>query len=62
MRIALRMIVCLVLILVANAYAAAKPLPGLLVVNLTVKDQAKFEQYGAKSRPIVSAHGGGIPV
>ena len=58
MRIAFRMTVCLVLVLIANAYAAEKPLPGLLVVNLTVKDQAKFKEYGAKSRPILTAHKG----
>lgn len=39
----------------------AQPLPGLLVVNLTVKDPAQFETYAAKSRPVVAAHKG-IPL
>jgi uncharacterized protein (DUF1330 family) len=34
----------------------AQQLPGLLLVNLTVKDPAQFEAYGAKLRPIVAAH------
>jgi uncharacterized protein (DUF1330 family) len=38
--------------------AGAQPPPGLLVVNVVVKDPAQFEAYAAKSRPVVAAHKG----
>ena len=64
MRIRSRMLVVIVLALGMHTYAAglrasgAQPLAGLLVVDLTVRDQAQFEAYAAKSRPIVAAHKG----
>lgn len=60
MRIAFRVMAYLVFILIADAYAAEKPLPGLLVVNLTVQDPAKFAAYAEKSRPILAAHGAAL--
>ena len=36
----------------------SEPLPGLLAVELTVKDPGQFEAYGAKTRSILAAHKG----
>lgn len=64
MRRTLHTFIVIVLVLVIRSYSAeqsarsAQPLPGLLVVHLTVKDHAQFEAYAAKSRPILAAHKG----
>src|SRR5687768_9858278 len=50
-----------VIIITAIAHEAAKgadALPGLLLAELTVKDQAQFDAYAAKTRPVVAAHKG----
>jgi uncharacterized protein (DUF1330 family) len=36
----------------------AEDMRGLLAVNLSVKDPARFGEYGEASRPMVQAHGG----
>jgi len=40
------------------ANAAEPALPGLLLVSLTVKDQAQFDSYAAKTRPLLATHKG----
>ena len=57
--IALAFVVCAYV--TDDSAPAAESRPGLLVVNATVKDQAQFEAYAAKSRPIVTTHKG-VPV
>jgi uncharacterized protein (DUF1330 family) len=64
MRISRRTLITIVLALASYGFVAeplasgAQPLPGLLVVNLTVKDPTQFQAYAAKSGPLVAAHKG----
>lgn len=66
MRLRFPTLIVIVLAFVLHSYVArnpangAPPLPGLLVVNLTVKDQAQFDAYAAKTRPILAAHKGAL--
>jgi uncharacterized protein (DUF1330 family) len=62
MRMMFYTVIYLMCILLSNGYAAEKlsntvtPSPGLLVVNLTVKDKEKFALYAQKAKPILEAH------
>jgi len=38
------------------AIAVGQTAPGLLLVNVTVKDQKQFEEYATRTRPILASH------